>query len=271
MSRPPEAQSPFDYWWGRLSPDRALVNERGVVIDRLHLSEDIYGSLFRNGSRLTEHDRWVLEGWLIARGALVILCQPPLKVVRENVSKIPGGMYHGGVDAVYEAFQAPQQTLLPLVRFDYTRTKSSDINININGLPLAYPGIGSPSPRVVLVGDRHNRCNVKKRICEDPLVFRNASASGGYLRLALDLAGLTLRDYYIINGWRDDGTPTPLWESWLRKDSGVRFVALGREGARALRAQGVEPLADVGHPQAWRRFRFSQIDQYALLIKEAAA
>ena len=268
MSVPDDPRGPFDYWWRRVYPE--LRKHSGLVIDRLHWSEDVYGGLFRGGSKLTDHDRWVLEGWLLGRGACVIHCQPPLERVLASTSKDVEKRHHSMSAAVYAGYTKPWDTVLPVVTFDYTvdgpSTKLNPYLVlpRLPSLPLSYPGIGCPVPRAVLVGDRHNLCNSRKLICHDPLVFR--STSGDFLRRALESASLTLYDYYIVNGWTDSGkvlAPEPTDVSPLL---GSTFIALGKRGEAALTAGGISSVGNVGHPQWWRRFRHAELEEYGRRI-----
>ena len=114
-SVPKPANRPLDYWMGNILPD-----DRPIVIDRLHWSEDVYGALFRDGSALTDLDRRWLEDWLTLRGAVIVLCCPPLETVLENVQRTADEVYHDQVRAVYHEFNMPWNTQLPVVNFDYT-------------------------------------------------------------------------------------------------------------------------------------------------------
>lgn len=265
MSVPRPADEPLSYWLARFK------NARGpTVIDRMHWSEDVYGPLFRDGSALCRLDRWLLEGWLIAHGAIVILCYPPLRTVLDNVAVDPDKLHHADpkmVQRVYEEFGRPWQTELPRVEFDYTKESIAHLLRwlpAVPSLPLGHEGIGAPDPRFVFVGDRHGGCT---KPCGDPLVFR--SPCGDYLRRALEAAGLGLRDYHVLNGWlwNEDGTVRP--HEQLRDWRHKPYIALGRSAERALAEVGIVPVAAIPHPQFFKRFHFSELDTYAGLIKEA--
>ena len=171
--------------------------------------------------------------------------------------------------AVYTEYTKPWDTVLPVVTFDYTVDgPSSGLNPflclpRLPSLPITYPGIGYPTPRAVLVGDRHNLCNLRKMICHDPLVFR--STSGDFLRRALESAGLTLYDYYIINGWQDSQRQLPK-PTDVKPLLGSTFIALGKHGEAALAANEISSSGNVGHPQWWRRFRHKQLEEYGQKI-----
>ncbi|KKL13373.1 hypothetical protein LCGC14_2526420, partial [marine sediment metagenome] len=81
-------EHPVDYWFKEL-----VKIKRPTVIDRLHLSEDAYGPIFRGGSQLSDLDRWLVEGWLWARRAVLVVCATSWENMRENLEKV-NGPYH---------------------------------------------------------------------------------------------------------------------------------------------------------------------------------
>lgn len=268
MGVPEPVDRPFDYWMKRLLPHAGPV-----VIDRLHWSEDIYGQLFRGGSRLTDLDRWQLEGWLLAQGATIIQCLPPLEVVTENVAQDVGGLHHDHVTDVWNAFADPWETHLPLVYYSYPHMAAdalADSLFKVAELPAAHEGIGSPRPRYVFVADRHNICNVG---CYSPFVLR--CPAGDHLRRALEHVGLSFPAYQVINGWRlGNGGAYNINEAiYTLRDVGPpphRFVAMGHSARRALEEAGIKEHGFVYHPQHERRFHYHDTERYGEeLLKEA--
>ena len=269
MSVPDPINKPFDYWWSRIEPILAR-GSKALVIDRLLWSEEVYGSLFRGGSALTDLDRWQLEGWLLAQGAVIVRCRPPLEVVLKNTQRDAGGLHHGQAEAVYRGFNAPWQTPLPVVNFDFTREPIDgfvrDVTELVRGravLDFAHEGIGAARPEIVLVADRHNTCNER---CFSPFVLR--CPAGDYLRRALALAGLTLSQYQVINGWRLAGAGGyQVNDSVLAlRSPGRHFIALGREAERALRLSGISDFGFAYHPQHAKRFHYRDLSKYAATL-----
>jgi len=266
MSVPRPADDPLLYWLARFKDVRGPT-----IIDRMHWSEDVYGPLFRDGSALSQLDRWLLEGWLIAHGPIVILCYPPLRTVLDNTAEDVGKLHHADpkmVRRVHKEFGRPWQSELPRIEYDYTEESVAHLLKRLPAivqcLPFGHEGIGSPDPRFVFVGDRHGGCDTA---CENPLVFR--SSSGNYLRRALEAAGLGLHDYHVLNGWlwNEDGTVRPheQLDRWFHKPC----IALGRNAERALAKLGITPAAAIPHPQWWKRFSYYDFDNYVRMIKEA--
>ena len=275
MSVPRPARNPLTYWLARFKG-----RPHPLVIDRMHWSEDVYGPLTRGGSALSDLDRWVLEGWLMAHDAKIVLCLPPVEAVLENVALDSGAPNHadaGLVRAVYEEYRLGRDvpghwpTSLPVLNYDYTAEKATALLRRLGlatsrALPADHEGIGSPRPPWVFVGDRHGSC---RGPCGVPFVFR--SACGDYLRRALCGAGLGLADYHVLDGWlwNDDGTVRPHdifgnWQWRLRP-----HIALGRSAECALAEARITPWASLPHPQYWSRFRGRDLDGYVRLIREA--
>jgi hypothetical protein len=271
MSVPRPARDPLVYWLARFRGER-----HPLIIDRMHWSEDVYGAIFRGGSALSPHHRWMLEGWLLAHDAVVVLCLPPLETVLANVALTPDAKHHADpemVKRVYKGFDRGWETNLPKLIYDYTgeslakflRRLSTVQRVTSHYLPDDHEGVGSSAPRWVFVGDRHGRC---RGPCGVPLVFK--SACGDYLRQALDVAGLSLTEYHVLNGWlwNEDGTVRThdVWDTRWRH---VPHVALGRRAEDALAAAGITPVATLPHPQWWKRFHFADLAGYAARIEEA--
>jgi hypothetical protein len=266
MSVPRPAKDPLIYWLARFKNV-----PHPLVIDRMHLSEDVYGPLVRDGSALNDLDRWLLEGWLASHKAVVVLCLPPLETVLRNVALDSGATNHadeGLVRAVYNAFAEGQwSTDLPVFTYDYTGEKVTHLLRRLpftGSLPADHEGIGSSDPRYIFVGDRHGKC---RGPCGVPFVFR--SACGDYLRRAIIATGLPTGTYHVLNGWlwNEDGTVRP--HDILRRWRDRRFIALGRRAEEALETVGIEPVAALPHPQYWKRFFYRDLEGYSELIERA--
>ena len=165
MSIPDPVDKPFQYWLGRIVP-LLKTNPKGLIVDRLHWSEDVYGTL-RGGSQLSAHERWLLEGWLFAHDALMVRCVVPKGVAWANVLKKPAALHHDSktFEQVYEGYERPWMTRVPVVCFDYTIDYNDSLGFldafvtrPNGGLPATHQGIGSCAPFAVLVGDRHGTC-----------------------------------------------------------------------------------------------------------------
>ena len=264
MSLPEPVDRPLDYWVNRLS----LPLEAHTVIDRMHLSEEVYGTLFRGGSALNELDWWQLEGWLMAHETRVILCLPPRDVALANAARDRDKLHHRSATLVYDSYASLARepwltTELPVEVYDYTADPLPCVSLTRAGSLTPVNGIGAPAPEIVFVADRHNH---RVWPCVSPFVLR--CYSGNYLRRALKLAGLSLSRYRLVNAWhyRPDGSRNEELLELGPELRGARLVALGEHAARALEIQGLR-FTKVPHPQAWRRFHHSQLEEYARCLK----
>lgn len=262
MSIPEPLDQPLNYWMTRLRE----ANWPGLV-DRFHWSEDVYAGLFRGGSMLSDLDRWLLEGWLLAHAAVIVLCCPSREAVLQNTSVDPSRMHHSVSREVYDGFADPWNTYVPWLVYNYECMSAEELLSKLPleaGLPFNHEGIGSPDPKVVFVGDRHGGCDGP---CGDPLVFQ--SACGDYLRRALNSTGLDLRDYHVLNGWVHGRTLEVFPHPRLLSFQSSTFVAMGNEAARALDELGLR-YKKVRHPQYMRRFHANEVPGYGRLLRTEA-
>ena len=100
---------------------------RGVkgntVVDRLHWSDDVYGTVLRGGPGLTDQEFGFIDGYLASRAGVFVLCSPPLEAVLENVAKAPGRKNHAATTAmrIWDEYQKPPRTFLTALIYDYTK------------------------------------------------------------------------------------------------------------------------------------------------------
>lgn len=262
MGIPEPLNRPLDYWMTRIV-DAGWPE----LIDRLHWSEDVYADAFRGGSALSDLDRWQLEGWLLAHAAVIVLCRPSRRAVLQNASVNLSKPHHAVADEVYDGFCNPWDTRVPQLTYDYELETAGSLLARLPrevGLPFDHEGIGTPSPRVVFVADRHGRCDGP---CDSPFVLR--SPSGDYLRRALDNAGLDLREYHLLNGWMRGRTLEIFPHPRLLSFQPSVFVALGNQAARALDELGVRHT-QVPHPQYMKRFHAHKVKDYGEMLRRAA-
>lgn len=59
----------------------ALMGEQAVILDRSWISEQVYGEVYRKGSRLTVEMQNTIEAAAADAGVAVIVCLPPLPAV----------------------------------------------------------------------------------------------------------------------------------------------------------------------------------------------
>ncbi len=278
---------PLDYWF------ETLINvNKPMVIDRLHLSEDAYGPVFRDGSALTDNDRWVMEGWLWARKCGLVMCLTTWENMAANQLLVKG-KYHGENQKLvvknYE--ELIQQTTLPMVIYDYTvydgfvpsqnhvfsmgltgfvsdgkRSFIDDINDSEGTVDWIDPGLGTLRPITWLVGDQPNP-NGTQLPASPQVVFHNC-VSGTYLQEIIGKLGWTWNTFHLSNARDLEGKPYDLQTKFMNLDCPV-VVALGFEAADELTRQGI-PHGRVSHPQYWKRFHYYEPQEYVDAIREAA-
>lgn len=276
---------PIDYWF----KEGLGEIKGGMVIDRLHLSEEAYGPVFREGSKLTEHQFWLLEGWLWARNTILVICSTSWDNMKANQAKIKHD-YHKEVQQhkIVDNFQQLLfKTSLPLCIYDYTvhnnvlpevqkafspltnetvgRTLVDLLSNRDKFVDFEDEGIGCVCPTVWLVGDQPNP-NYDAPVTN---LFQPAfqSTSGEYLRKALNHV-YGWDSMHISNARDVEGEVYDLDGKW-RQLGQPQVVALGNNAAKAL-DKAMVPYCKVPHPQWWRRFQNSQVEEYGDAIKFAA-
>lgn len=253
---------PMDYWFETLSKI-----DKPTVIDRLHISEEVYGPIYREGSQLSAHDYWLMEGWLWARDGCLLLCSIPETYMLENQQKSVGE-YHDSrqKDVVVGYRDQLERTSLALSIFDYT----SGVGYPILNSEIPFPidwedsGMGSVSPSLWLVGAKSGPYDSPR-----PFLSRTCfqDASGEFLREALDLLKWAWAFYHVSNALTPDGDQTDLYAKWRRLGY-PRAVAMGGTADRELAGAGV-PHRRISHPS--HSLNKSDVQGYANAIYAIAA
>lgn len=275
--------------------------EGPVVADRLHVGSFVYTTAFQRGPELSEQDNWLVDGFLRARGAVLVHCEPPVGAVAQNLARGPDSD-----DAkIYERpeKQAEVRELfrtyffgrvqLPWAKYDYALVRMERFAEGLvehayrlgRRAPAAdVSAVGNTDdPKWVFVGDRPSEfdrvwkrfptaaraARVGQRI--DPGYCWGNSPSGRYLYRCLVAAGLRLADYCSFNAVQWDGrhldelrAQDPDWFGRISDRADV--VALGELAAVELTEAGI-PHRTVPHPQFVRRFHYKRIFDYAALLR----
>lgn len=241
---------------------------QNIVLDRWHLGADVYGPLKRGKSQLSDEDRWHIEAYLLARGALLVLVEPPSAETMLHRMHTRGETYVDDVEAlqVLKNFRPVWQTsMVPGVRYVTEENTSIEELLSIGELlendsaPLApYPSyIGSPYAHTLLLGDVGNTNLAGEMAAPFKAAFAPfTGTSGKYLLEALHpdhTFGVANSGEVNIKG---------LWRT-LR---GPKIVALGREAEARVKAVGLE-CVHTQHPQYRRRFMYDQQDDYGRTIR----
>ncbi len=247
---------------------QALVDfpDMNVVVDRLHLSELAYGPLVRGEEGLTQFEIWVLEGWLQAHNTtLFLLCGQTEHTIsrlqeryRDLVKVLPLAA------RLWEAFE---DSNLTKVAFLAGRISPEELLDKIRRevvkrLEAHDDGMGTTSPEVWFVGDRHN--------LNDKNFLPNTTLSGGcgkHLFKAFKVAGFGWNRVHVSNAYDDEGVRYPLYEKWAALGE-PKVVALGIKAMIALTEEKVKCIG-ARHPQYMRRFYANDILGYAEDLRKA--
>ncbi len=262
-------EHPMDYWFRN-----GLANiTKPTVIDRLHLSEEAYGPVFRDGSALSPLDFWAMEGFLWARRTVLIMCSTSWERMLENQAKAKGE-YHGDRqrDVVVNFGDLLSKTSLPLNIYDYTVPLTRQLTYqtieavhNQSGeVDPTTAGMGNARPKYWFVGEQPTKVDDGR-----PLQYRMCfhSPAGDYLRRTLDSMYIRWNSMWISNSLDWEGNPYDLSAEYERLGR-PKVVALGRIANEELNKADV-PHNGVRHPQSWRRFDYHNMEGYADAIRIA--
>jgi thymidylate kinase len=243
-----------------------------IICDRLHWGEEIYGPLYRGGSKLGFAGMRHVDMFLKSIGAVVVFLDLPEPEIRRRLTKTREDFLKtDDVKTVLGAYvaQAQQCTAnLMMMTAPPDHQDADDVIRYASGLETkcsalgTWPTyVGSSRPRVLLLGDTRNHPTEERhRLAFVPYV----RTSGRFLLEALPTSMLDMIG--IANACE---TQNDLWTLWNFLEH-PRVVALGRNAANAVDLIGAIPYAEVPHPQYVRRFHSKQKEMYGELIRYAA-
>ena len=237
-----------------------LDGYRAQIWDRCWLSEPIYGQAYRDGSRLDQYERMILERIALRHGAVVVLCLPPWEVVKEKWLERKGEEYLDKVEqlqSVYDHYSTLRNwTDLPVVLFDYTRHNREQLWKDISRVrppvqtQLYARTAGSLGARVVLVGDKPSELTDESTWHQFPFCSFSKTGCSRWLTAQLYKAGIKELDLYWVNA--NDQAFLSL--STLKDRNFDYVIALGAEAAKTLGDQGI-PHVQFEQPMAHKRFK----------------
>lgn len=242
----------------------ALLGHQNVVFDRSWLSELPYGQAFRHGKdRLTAASRRMLERLAMRCGAVVVRCQPPWEVVRQNyLARRALEMLDNEeqLRQVYDLY-AQQGSALPTIQYDYRL--DPPINpmipwalIDRHAMPahrLNVASAGNWMAPVVLVGERFAELTDDDPFYQWPFASFSGTGCSQWLADQLDTISLSEAELLWVNADQE--------LDWLH-DRDSLIVALGDKAAEALYRHKLK-AAHAPHPQSWKRFNHGR--RYPLL------
>ncbi len=251
----------------------ALHDDQPVVFDRLYLGEQIYGPIMRGKSLLSDLHVRLLDRVVRAYDIKHVLCIPPRPTAMANwMAKKEDYVDH--VDKWDEVFMAYDRWSDHLLTYDYTHPggwydddggcSSSFSSLFMPSPTLPEGVVGSPIAKALLVGEQ-----VNARVQELDLPFMDGSGSSAYLDEALQLVGFREEELAFCNAKDRDGTANS-FSPWLsRFQIAPKVVALGGVASEILVSQKIAHCK-VPHPQYWKRFNHSKLQEYANMLKEAS-
>lgn len=247
-----------------------FAKTKTVILDRSWLSEDVYGPIFRGGSRLTVGDRRVLlRAALGARGA-VIVALPPFETCLKNIAGRAKDAYledNPKFKEVYDAFAGMITTFkeLPVARYDFTQDGTSErvrswLNWVRSSCSNPGPGWGNWDPRHVflIVGEQPGDARVTEK-SRTEVPFAGFEGCSPWLAEQLEAGGIAESSLYWVNARSRSGKLTDSTFVAKLKPRGV--LALGIAAAAWCgRARGIGPgrFAELSHPQHHKRFFFKK-------------
>lgn len=244
-----------------------------IIFDRYHWSPIVYGEVLRFGPELTPYDVWALEGHLMNRGFVVILCLTDPSTMRENNWKADqlwdAVREYDVVVKLRKGYQnLTSRTTLPLKTFNYQKHSFEmfDEFVETHSMPSGPVNVlGHIKPDVWFVGDeRADKGSKGITIPFYDIEIYGKLLSGTLLYKSLIDNGLTWDSGVALSN--SAGEDLRLMYDQLGRPR--QIVALGAVASKRLHSTHIEHTM-VSHPQWWRRFRYSDPEGYAQKIKEA--
>lgn len=140
----PSPEAAYNVYCDQLDKCR---NFESVVFDRSHISQAIYGPIYRNEPHLTDAHDWV-DGVFQVRQAIVILCHTSRAIDNWLARRKQGGEYVQAETKflkIYEAYKLSnitKYTKLPIVSYDYTTDSTDKIMERIELTRRSFYGNG---------------------------------------------------------------------------------------------------------------------------------
>lgn len=245
----------------------------GVLCDRWHIGELIYGPLYRGQSQLTPAMQLHVDCVLERLGALKLIMAPPFEVVQQRISRRGEEFLRPQHQRlVYDAY-LEQCTYLDgwtQVSVKYrveTLIREAELRATRAEMLMRFPTyVGAFKPKVLLLGDVHGPR--RQRRPEYPWAFvPYRDTSGHFLFEALSSAGFRASDFGVANANQED-----VLDLWSALDM-PKIVVLGREAEKSL-DQYAEPILEASvvkvmqHPQYVKRFYNTSLQAYGAAFEE---
>jgi thymidylate kinase len=212
----------------------ALTFDDTLIMDRSWLSEPIYADAYRGGnSRVDMPRRRMLERIALARGAVVVLCQPAYEVCEQAFSARLGEEYLDNTTQlrqVYAAYDAlALQTHLTVVHYDYVNDDIEDLFAKIKYASIANKSTGGGSFKqnnYLMLCDKGPQMNVKSSAVVVPFInFLDNDGPSRMLAAVLEDEGVPESCLYWANTQNAAGAPSDA--SFIQQLAPRKIFALG--------------------------------------------
>jgi thymidylate kinase len=194
----------------------ALTYDDHVIMDRSWLSEPIYGNVYRNGiNRIDKQRQRMLERVALARGAVVVHCQPDFALCVDTFKMRKGEEYLDNVEqlgAVYEGYESlPLQTCLPVIHYDYEKDDVKSLLQKIVARSVVNKASGGGAFKegnILMLCDKGPRANMRPSAAIVPFInFLDNDGPSRMLVETLEREGVPESDIYWINTQNYLGVP----------------------------------------------------------------
>lgn len=212
----------------------ALTYNDHVIMDRSWLSEPIYGQVYRDGSNRMDRQRHrMLERVALARGAVVVHCQPDFALCVDTFKSRKGEEYLDNVDqlgAVYDGYESlPMQTCLPVIHYDYEKDTVEELLNKIQQRSIVNKASGGGAFKegnMLMLCDKGPRTNMRPSAAIVPFInFLDNDGPSRMLADALEREGIPESDIYWIN--TQDYLGVPASPKFIKDLKPSKIFALG--------------------------------------------
>jgi deoxyadenosine/deoxycytidine kinase len=250
-------------------------NEVHFVCDRWHIGEMVYGPLYRGETRLTPAMRRHIELFLDSRGAVKIIVDVPLDVVKHrlahrgedflqnnDVALVHDWYSHYGHENDGWVHVDPEDTVRAAgAIIDLANWRASLVSQSIARFKT-YVGHGGPD---VLFLGLHKGPQVSGRPVYPSAFVPYANTSGHYLLSALEAVQFHDNQTY---GLANAAEEPDLYGLWLTIGE-PKVVALGKDVFARVRASNIprEAVYAVEHPSKIRRSHPANVHLYGRKIE----
>jgi hypothetical protein len=254
-----------------------------VILDRWHLGEHVWPTIFQRDTDLDLAVARHLELFMRSRGAAYVYCERDPEHLRRDLVKFDEPLHPERLDEAMDLFEdAIAFGCRAVSRWNYQlgpatlplrfieRADALREDVISAWTAIGYDWIGTPDPEVLLVGDRWGGQPTPLDALSPwvPFVPSN-NGCGHYLMRALP------EEWWhrcaIVNALTHDVTdwvPRDLERAWKALRC-PKVIALGRAAITALDKTRI-PHNQVPHPQWWRRFAYHDLDGYTSALRSAA-